>query len=224
MKRLFIVVFIILLMQFTIVRLPQIRHVLSQYGSEGDEVTSIQQRLKSWGYYNGDIDGIYGWQTTNAVRLFQAKNNLSVDGVAGPQTLAAIGLPAGSSGIENTGGGDFRESDVHLLGRVINGEARGEPYIGQVAVGAVVLNRVRHPSFPNTLAGVVYQPGAFTAIDDGQIHVQLESEPTRAAQDALNGWDPTDGCIYYYNPVKTTNQWIWSRPVMTVIGSHRFAK
>jgi len=195
---------------------------LSKYGSRGQEVKNIQYRLRNWGYYKGNIDGIYGWRTTAAVKEFQRKNGLKVDGIAGPQTLAALGLPTGQT--TGTTTSTSRSADVNLLARVINGEARGEPYKGQVAVGAVVLNRVKHPSFPNTLAGVIYQPGAFTAITDGQIHANLEPTSIRAAQDALNGWDPTNGCIYYYNPAKTTNKWIYSRPVVTKIGSHVFAK
>lgn len=188
---------------------------LSYYGSTGQEVINIQTKLSNWGYYSGPIDGIYGWRTTQAVRYFQSVNGLNVDGVAGPQTLAALGLPTGSSGGNN---------NVNLLARLINGEARGEPYIGQVAVGAVVLNRVDHPAFPKTIAGVIYQPGAFTAIDDGQIHANLTSTAIKAASDALNGWDPSYSAIYYYNPAKTTNAWIWSRPITIIIGKHYFAR
>lgn len=197
--------------------------VLSQYGSQGQEVKDVQYRLRNWGYFKGDIDGIYGWKTAQAVKDFQSKNGLTVDGIAGPETLAALGLPTGESVSASTGAGP-NSGDVYLLARVINGEARGEPYIGQVAVGAVILNRVNHPSFPKTLAGVIYQPGAFTAILDGQIHAEMEPDSLRAARDAMNGWDPTSGCIYYYNPAKTTNAWIWSRPIVTRIGSHIFAK
>jgi len=194
---------------------------LSKYGSRGQEVKDIQYRLRNWGYYKGNIDGIYGWKTVAAVKEFQKKNGLKVDGIAGPQTLAALGLPTGTTG---TATSSSYSSNVNLLARIINGEARGEPYKGQVAVGAVVLNRVKHPSFPDTIAGVIYQPGAFTAVTDGQIHANLEPESIRAAQDALNGWDPTNGCIYYYNPAKTTNKWIYSRPIQVKIGKHVFAK
>ena len=188
---------------------------LSKYGSRGTEVTNIQTRLKSWGYYTGTVDGIYGWRTASAVRLFQSKNGLKVDGVAGPQTLAAIGLPTGTTATSN---------NSNLIARLVNAEARGEPYIGQVAVGAVILNRVEHPSFPNTVAGVIYQPGAFTAITDGQIHAAMVSSSYKAANDALNGWDPSYNAIYYYNPAKTTNKWIYSRQVTVTIGKHIFAK
>lgn len=115
-------------------------------------------------------------------------------------------------------------SDVQLIARAINGEARGEPYEGQVAVGAVILNRVKSSKFPNTIAGVIYQSGAFTAVSDGQINVPIASNSTvvKAAQDALNGWDPTGGAIYYFNPNTATNKWIWSRPQIKTIGNHIF--
>lgn len=192
---------------------------LSKLGSRGNEVTQIQTRLKNWGYYSGWIDGIFGTSTENAVKSFQKKHGLTPDGIAGPATLAKIGLPSGSSSSSSS-----RDQDLNLLARVINGEARGESYEGQVAVGAVVLNRVRHSSFPNTIAGVVYQPGAFTAVTDGQINAALQSSCYKAAQDALNGWDPTGGAIYYYNPVTATSSWIRSRPVIKTIGKHVFCK
>ena len=185
---------------------------LSKLGSRGQEVRNIQSRLKEWGYYKGSIDGVYGQQTKNAVIKFQKKNGLKADGIAGNATLSAIGLP--TSG----GGSSSSSSNVNLLARIINGEARGETYEGQVAVGAVVLNRVEHPSFPNSIAGVIYQPQAFTAVDDGQINA------SGAAKDALNGGDPTGGAIYYYNPRTATNRWIRSRPVITTIGKHVFCK
>lgn len=187
---------------------------LSKLGSTGSEVTKIQTKLKNWGYYSGSVDGIFGSATQKAVKLFQQKNNLTVDGVAGSATLAAMGITSSSS--------SSRENEVYLLARAINGEARGEPYSGQVAVGAVILNRVKHPSFPNTIAGVVYQKGAFTAVDDGQINASMTSSCESAARDALNGWDPTGGAIYYYNPVTATNQWIRSRPIIVTIGKHVF--
>ncbi len=195
--------------------------VLSRLGSRGDEVKQIQTKLKQWGYYQGAVDGIYGNQTEKAVRWFQSKNGLTVDGIAGKQTLAAIGISAGGGG---GGGGSspVSSNDQALLARIISAEARGEPYTGQVAVGACVLNRVKHPSFPNTLAGVVYQPGAFTAITDGQIKEAVTESARKAAQDALNGWDPSGGAIYYFNPDKTSNKWIRTRPVIKRIGSHLF--
>lgn len=188
---------------------------LSYYGSTGQEVINIQSRLSNWGYYNGSIDGIYGWRTSQAIRYFQSSNRLTVDGVAGPSTLAALGLP--------TGGPNYN-SNQGLMARLINGEARGESYVGQVAVGAVVINRTRHPAFPKTIPGVIYQPGAFTAVDDGQINASLVSSATKAASDALNGWDPTSGSIYYFNPNTATSAWIWSRPQVMKIGSHIFTR
>ncbi len=188
---------------------------LSRLGSTGSEVTKIQTRLKNWGYYKGSVDGKYGAQTQKAVKEFQRKNGLTADGIAGSATLAAMG-------ISSVSGSSAANNDVYLLARAINGEARGEPYAGQVAVGAVILNRVKHPSFPNTVAGVIYQPGAFTAVDDGQIDAAMTSSCERAARDALNGWDPTGGAIYYYNPVTATNKWIRSRPIILTIGKHVF--
>ncbi len=193
---------------------------LSYYGSQGSEVRNIQTRLKSWGYYSGDIDGIYGTQTVNAVKLFQQRNSLTVDGICGSVTLAAIGLSSGGSS-SDTSSSQYN-SDLELLARLITGEARGEIYEGQVAVAAVVLNRVRHSSFPNTIAGVIYQPQAFTAVDDGQIDVPVQETCRNAARDALNGWDPSGGAIYYYNPVTATNKWIRSRPIIKTIGNHVF--
>lgn len=194
--------------------------VLSKYGSRGDEVIQIQTKLKRWGYYSGNIDGIYGTQTLNAVKYFQRKNGLAVDGIAGPKTLAAMGIMNSS----NSSSSSTSSSDLNLLARIIYGEARGEPYTGQVAVGAVVLNRVRHSSFPNTIAGVIYQKGAFDAVADGQINYTPNSTAIKAAQDALNGWDPSYGAIYYFNPATATNKWIWSRPSTVTIGNHRFCK
>lgn len=201
-----------------IVSAPQTEEVLSKYGSYGEEVRKIQQRLSSWGYYSGDIDGIYGSATVASVKKFQKKNGLTVDGVAGDATLAALGLPT-QTGNSAT---NASQSQVYLLAKAINGEARGEPYTGQVAVGAVILNRVRHASFPNTIAGVIYQPGAFTAVDDGQINAEMSDSCIRAARDALNGWDPVGGAIYYYNPKTATNKWIRTRPVVMTIGKHVF--
>ena len=190
-------------------------------GSSGDAVRTIQEKLKNWGYYDGEVDGIFGSGTTSAVKYFQRKNGLTPDGIVGPATLKALGMESGSSAGGATSG---RDNDLYLLARMISAEARGEPYTGQVAVGAVILNRVRHPSFPNTISGVIYQPGAFSALYDGQFDQPIADSARRAAQDAMNGWDPTGGAIYYYNPEKTTNKWIWSRPVIATIGKHVFAK
>ena len=196
---------------------------LSKYGSRSDEVRQIQTKLKRWGYYNGSVDGIYGSQTLVAVKSFQRKNGLTVDGIAGPKTLAAMGIMSSGSS-SSSGGSSNNSSNLNLLSRVIYGEARGEPYIGQVAVGAVVLNRVRSSSFPNTIAGVVYQSGAFDAVADGQVNLTPDNTARKAAQDALNGWDPSYGAIYYFNPSTATNKWIWSRPMTITIGKHRFCK
>ncbi len=194
---------------------------LSKYGSRGNEVTQIQTKLKRWGYYKGNIDGIYGSQTQEAVRYFQRKNGLAVDGIAGPKTLSAMGIYNSSSSSTSS---SSNNSNVNLLARLIYGEARGEPYTGQVAVGAVVMNRVKSSSFPNSISGVVYQSGAFDVVSDGQINLSPDATAKKAAQDAINGWDPTYGAIYYFNPSTATNKWIWSRPMTVTIGRHRFCK
>ena len=188
---------------------------LSKVGSRGNEVKAIQQELKDRGLYNGNVDGIFGSATESAVKRFQQQQGLTADGIAGPQTLAKLGITMGTVPEAN-------EANVNLLARIISAEARGEPYEGQVAVGAVVLNRVEHPSFPDTLSGVIYQPGAFTAITDGQFNEPIADSAYRAARDALNGLDPSGGAIYYYNPDKTSNQWIRTRPVIKRIGAHLF--
>ena len=190
---------------------------LSKYGSRGDEVRQIQTRLKELGYNPGTIDGIYGTNTQNAVKSFQRDKGLSADGIAGPKTLKALGITSGSSS-----SGGYTQNDINLLARIISAEARGESYTGQVAVGAVVLNRVEHPSFPDSIAGVIYQPGAFTAITDGQFNETVAESSVRAAKEALNGSDPSGGAIYYYNPNKTSNKWIRTRPVIVRIGNHLF--
>lgn len=200
------------------------RAALSYYGSTGQEVINIQSRLKNWGYYFGDVDGIFGYQTYQAVRWFQAKNGLTVDGIVGPETLAALGLPTGVTTTAYAPSSITNNKDVNLLAHLIYGEARGEPYTGQVAVGAVILNRVRDSRFPNTIAGVIYQPGAFDAVSDGQINLEPDRTAYNAARDALNGWDPSYGSIYYWNPATATSRWIWTRTIVTQIGRHVFAK
>lgn len=194
-------------------------YAISRYGSSGEEVRQIQTKLKRWGYYNGSIDGIYGSKTVAAVKWFQSKNGLKADGIAGPATLKAMGITSSGSS-----GGTASNSDLNLLAHLIYAEARGEPYKGQVAVGAVVLNRVKSSSFPNSVAGVIYQRGAFSVVDDGQINLSPNQTAINAARDALNGWDPTSGCIYYFNPDTATSSWIWSRPYVITIGKHRFCK
>ena len=186
-----------------------------QKGSSGQTVTQIQTKLKNWGYYSGSVDGIYGSNTVKAVKYFQQKNGLSVDGKCGKQTLQALGIYESETTASTSG-------DVDLLARLISAEARGEPYVGQVAVGAVVLNRVDSSSFPGSISGVIYQSGAFTCIQDGQFWGSVTDSAYQAARDALNGWDPSGGAIYYYNPNTATSSWIWSRPVITVIGKHKF--
>lgn len=195
---------------------------LSKYGSRGSEVTQIQTKLKRWGYYNGNIDGIFGSQTLAAVKYFQSKNGLVVDGIAGPKTLQAMGIYTSSS--TSSSSSATSSSNLNLLARLVYGEARGEPYTGQVAVAAVVLNRVKSSSFPNTISGVIYQAGAFSVVNDGQINLTPNTTAYNAARDALNGWDPSYGSIYYFNPNTATNAWIWSRPHVVTIGNHRFCK
>ena len=200
-------------------RMWQTTDVLSKQGSRGNEVRQIQQKLKNWGYYFGEVDGIFGVQTKKAVMDFQRKNGLAVDGIAGNATLRAMGI---YSSQQTSGSGGYSDSDIALLANIISAEARGEPFEGQVAVGAVVLNRVEHPSFPDTLPGVVYQTGAFTAITDGQINVAVAESARKAAREALAGSDPSGGALYYYNPDKTSNKWIRTRPVIKRIGAHLF--
>ena len=193
-------------------------------GSSGSTVKTIQQKLKNWGYYKGSVDGIFGSKTKEAVKYFQRKNGLAVDGIVGNKTLKALGMSAGSSSGSSANTSKYSDSDVALLTRLIYGEARGESYVGQVAVGAVVMNRIRSASFPNTMSGVIYQSYAFTAVDDGQINLSPNATARKAALDAMNGWDPTYGAIYYYNPKTATSQWIFSRQTTVTIGNHVFAK
>lgn len=194
---------------------------ISRYGSSGDEVRQIQKKLKDWGYYDGAVDGIYGSKTFAAVKNFQSKNGLNADGIAGEKTLSALGI----NNSESSGSGNnVNNTDLNLLSKLVHGEARGEPYKGMVAVAATVLNRVADSRFPNTIAGVIYQSGAYTCVDDGQINLEASSQAKKAAQDAINGWDPTSGCIYYFNPETATSKWIWSRPQVMTIGKHIFCK
>ena len=201
----------------TIVLVGRVHADLYKRGASGATVSEIQKRLKAWGYYDGSVDGVYGSRTEAAVRWFQRRNGLSVDGQVGDQTLAALGIPSAGGAKSGSYSGD-----VYLLARIISAEARGEPYAGQVAVGAVVLNRVRHPSFPDTISGVIYQTDAFTAVSDGQFSKPIAESAYRAAQDALNGSDPSGGALYYFNPATATSAWIWSRPLLVTIGNHRF--
>ena len=189
-------------------------------GSSGTQVRTLQTKLNNWGYGAGTVDGIFGSKTQAAVKRFQQKNGLAVDGIVGSKTAAALGMTLTSSSSSNS---SYSSQDVYLLAKCIHAEARGEPYMGQVAVGAVVLNRVKSSSFPNTISGVIYQPYAFTAVIDGQMNLEPNQTAYNAARDAMNGWDPTNGCIYYYNPATATSSWIWSRKVMITIGKHNFA-
>ena len=188
---------------------------LSKVGAQGTEVKAIQEKLKERGVYKGNIDGIFGSQTQKAVKLFQRQQGLTQDGIAGPATLKRLGITIGNIPAAS-------QANVTLLARIISAEARGESYSGQVAVGACVLNRVEHPSFPDTLSGVIYQDGAFTAIVDGQFNEPISDSAYKAARDAFNGHDPSGGAIYYYNPDKTSNKWIRSRPVIKRIDNHLF--
>lgn len=189
---------------------------LLRYGSRGESVKQVQSRLNQLGYWCGTADGIFGNNTLSGVRRFQSAKGLAADGIVGPKTYAAMGM-----GTSQTG---YSSSDLYLLARCVYGEARGEPYVGQVAVAAVVLNRVKSASFPNSISGVIYQPYAFTCVADGQLYLEPDQTAYNAARDAMNGWDPTGGCIYYYNPATATSAWIWSRPIMLQIGRHNFCK
>ncbi|MBR4080998.1 MAG: spore cortex-lytic enzyme [Clostridia bacterium] len=190
------------------------------WGSRGDQVRLVQEKLRQYGYMDGAADGIFGKETYDAVVWFQRKNGLTVDGAVGSATAAALGISLSGGAVSAS---VYQESEVRILARLVSGEARGEPYIGQVAVAAVVLNRVKSPAFPNTISGVVFQRGAFDAVWDGQFDMEPTGNSVRAARDALNGWDPTGGCLYYYNPSTATNPWIWTREVVLSIGRHAFA-
>lgn len=191
---------------------------LSKVGSRSEEVRAVQESLKNKGYYDYTVDGIFGTRTRSAVISFQKDNGLNPDGIAGEKTLKALGV----SGTEGNSYGGYSSSDYELLARIISAEARGEDYLGQAAVGAVILNRIEHPSFPDTLSGVIYQKGAFSCLNDGQFYEPVADSAYGAARDAINGLDPSGGAIYYYNPSTATSKWIFSRPVITTIGNHRF--
>ena len=212
--------------------MPFVQTAVLKQGATGGEVMELQRRLKMWGYYSGAVDGIYGKGTVEAVKKFQKKNGLTADGIAGIETYKALGMNDSVRVLENekkpsssgsSANSNYTSSDLYLLAKCIYAEARGEIYTGQVAVGAVILNRVASPKFPNTISGVIYQKGAFTAVTDGQINLTPNQTALNAAQDAMNGWDPTYGCLYYYNPAVATSAWIFSRPTVTTIGKHVFA-
>lgn len=214
-KKIMVIVFIL------VISFSSICLAISRYGSRGEEVKQIQTKLKNWGYYEGEIDGIYGSATFEAVKKFQEKNGLTVDGIAGTKTLEALGIEESSN---NTSTTSSNNTDLNLLSKLVNAEARGEPYNGMVAVAATVLNRVADSRFPDSIAGVIYQSGAYTCVSDGQINLDGTEQSRKAAQDAINGWDPTSGCIYYFNPDTATSSWIWSRPQVITIGKHIFCK
>ena len=205
-----------------VIVLPKADAAVVKMGSRGQIVRTIQTKLKRWGYLNGNVDGIFGSQTKKAVQYFQRKNGLTVDGIVGKATARAMGVSLTSSVSSGTTSSSISNSDLYLLSCCVYGEARGESYTGKVAVAAVVLNRVKNSNFPNTVSGVIYQKGAFTCVSDGQINLGTNDECTRAAQDALNGWDPSGGALYYFNPSTATSAWIWSRPQLVTIGRHIF--
>ncbi len=212
-RKLCIAIAFLFALNITLICVMQSNAATYKQGSAGSVVTQIQTKLSRWGYYKYAVDGVYGSRTAAAVKSFQKANGLTVDGICGKQTLAAMGISGGATAEDNS---------VNLLARLISAEARGEPYTGQVAVGAVVLNRVEHPSFPNSISGVIYQSGAFSCVTDGQFYQPVADSAYRAARDAINGWDPSGGAIYYYNPDKATSAWIWSRPLIVQIGRHKF--
>ncbi|MDL2225463.1 spore cortex-lytic enzyme [Eubacteriales bacterium OttesenSCG-928-M02] len=211
-------------------------------GDRGNTVKTLQQRLSAWGYYSGSVDGIFGASTEEAVKKYQKRYGMKVDGIVGKETAAHMGIQlTGSGGGTSTGGnqgnnndsgsntsgsgsGNLNQGDVNLLARAVYGEARGEPYKGQVAIAAVILNRVKHAQFPNSISGVIYQPGAFSIVADGQINLQPDETALRAARDAMNGYDPTSGCVFYYNPNKTSNSFMHGLPTVVTIGQHRFSR
>jgi len=212
-----------------------------QRGAVGEDVTELQSRLKYIGFYHGNIDGVFGWSTYWALRNFQYEFGLPIDGLAGATTKAKLtkatkynkqqnapNSPAPkSTGTKTTASNTpkgFSQNDIRLLANAVYGESRGEPYTGQVAVAAVILNRVNSPSFPNTVSGVIFEPGAFTAVADGQIYLTPNETSKKAVLDAINGWDPTGEALYYFNPATATSSWIWGRPQIKRIGKHIFCK
>ncbi len=194
------------------------------WGTSGDDVCLLQQTLANWGYYDGWIDCSYGYRTFVAVRAFQRDSGLRADGIVGRATWNALGIgtwatPARAAPVVAW------SDDMWLLARVITGEAQGEPYAGQVGVGAVILNRTRHPSFPRTISGVIFEPWAFESVMNGSIWARPPADSAvRAAGDALNGWDPTYGAVFFWNPAKAVSPWIWTRQIITQIGNHVFAR
>ena len=197
---------------------PIVQGVEEVYAATAD-TREVQRVLKKWGYYTGNVDGINGPKTIAAVKRFQKKYGLTQDGIVGPLTAAKMGLKVSNYSISSI----YNNNDLYLLAKLVHSEARGESYTGQVAVAAVVLNRVDDSRFPNTIAGVIYQPWAFTAINDGQFNLEPNQTAYQAARDAMNGWDPTYGAVYYYNPRTATSAWIRNTKTVTVIGQHVFS-
>jgi len=224
-KRLFLLIPALLMFLSVIVPNPAsaepVRSTL-YWGVTGSDVRAAQRKLRAWGYYDGAVDGIYGPRMYRAILKFQQYNGLTVDGLVGPETWAALGEVGAPAGGYNRGA--TRSDDLDLLAHVVSAEAKGEPYEGQVAVAAVLLNRMRDPRFPHTLAGVVYETDAFESVSNGTIYDQPTSTAYKAAQDALNGWDPTGGAVYFWNPATAVSPWVWSRPIITQIGNHVFAR
>lgn len=229
-----------------------------QHGAVGDDVIELQSRLQYLGFYNGKIDGVFGWGTYWALRNFQHEFGLEVDGLAGntaknklekaskyDESYVKEQIKKGKK-FTHYGGNEknqtkdkkeestnntavnipqgYSQNDIDLIANAVHGEARGEPYEGQVAVAAVILNRVKSPTFPNTAAGVIFEPRAFTAVADGQIWLTPNETAKRAVLDAINGWDPSSNATYYFNPETATSSWIWSRPQIKTIGKHIFCK
>jgi N-acetylmuramoyl-L-alanine amidase len=213
-----------------------------KYGTSGADVKELQGRMKFLGYFNGKIDGEFGYETLQGVKKFQKAFGMKVDGLVGSKTKLKLweatkdwkpsaepepSQPAPTTNkpnINQSGHRGYSKEDIQLMANAVYGESRGEPYEGQVAVAAVILNRVESSSFPNTVHGVIFQPGAFTAVADGQIYLTPNETATRAVHDAINGIDPTDGCEYYFNPKTATSKWIWSRPQYKTIGQHIFCR
>ncbi|HLV09086.1 MAG TPA: spore cortex-lytic enzyme, partial [Halanaerobiales bacterium] len=227
--RRFLAAFLLLLIVITAIYfIPHIQAAQPTlyWGNRGSAVRTLQWKLQQWGYFSGRVDGVYGSQTYRAVIDFQRKNRLRVDGIVGQQTWRALGYEwsgAGSQQVSARTTGVSRNNDLELIARLIHAEARAEPYEGKVAVAAVLLNRVASPSFPNTISGVIYQPLAFESVANGQFNYPPTNEEVRAARSALNGWDPTHGALFFWNPSKPVNQWIWSRNIVRRIGEHVFA-
>ncbi|MFV9509787.1 spore cortex-lytic enzyme [Tepidibacillus sp. LV47] len=203
------------------------------WGSKGGDVYELQGRLKFLGFYKGKIDGVFGWRTYWAVRNFQYKFGMKVDGIVGSKTKYMLWkatknwrptYTAKKTARKAYSTRGFSENDIRIMANAVYGEARGEPYVGQVAVAAVILNRVENPAFPNTPSGVIFEPGAFTAVADGQIWLTPNETARKAVLDAIAGWDPTGGALYYFNPATATSAWIWSRPQIKKIGNHIFTK